>query len=561
MKQIHLSFLLFAIPCLLSAQSKVDVLSMDLNANGKTKTSKFVKATYDNETGAKLTFVNIDCDGSTSVGGSTVTFTAKELDYNLEHLHFDKNFTFKSLEKEKINGLNNVLPLYPVLGQDYLINSNYHYLPGANAKGGWLDQYALGVKTIAMDKGGFYACDQRIVPQKQTVQISFPGESILYAHSTMDGVYLLTQNSQAETTVNIRYFDHAGNQKSSSSLMFNYGMSSKVNVLNKANGGLDLIMIAQPTDKYNKYGIKIDKIKSNPLEFEYIRIDGSNLSVKERFTFNAQSTQWYPENVVESNGAVYVLGAAAKKVKLNEYHFGGIMTTEGMNFQNWLRIDELENYQILKVKEGKAAYAKSYTSEDMSKTQSLVNGSKGNNNPNGYFRLQEIKVVNDNLYITGQNSSMGKDGGDDRKQEFMMLIDDKGELNKLFYVGKSNYSNSNMFFSTDNKSVYWAIYDYSNYNVRANKLIPVQVIAGGNLVGGDDRVITSKRKIDEGPLLQIVKIDLVNKVAGDLETFGKDEYTLFDECKILYTNHSEVAFLGLAGNVNERTAKIIRLKL
>lgn len=560
MKQIHLSFLLFAIPCLLSAQSKVDVLSMDLNANGKTKTSKFVKATYDNETGAKLTFVNIDCDGSTSVGGSAVTFTAKELDYNLEHLHFDKNFTFKSLEKEKINGLNNVLPLYPVLGQDYLINSNYHYLPGANAKGGWLDQYSLGVKTIAMDKGGFYACDQRIVPQKQTVQISFPGESILFSHSTMDGVYLLTQNSQAETTVNIRYFDHAGNQKSSSSLLFNYGMSSKVNVLNKANGGFDLVMIAQPTDKYNKYGIKIDKIKSNPLEFEYIRIDGSNLNVKERFTFNAQSTQWYPENVIESNGAVYVLGAAAKKVKLNEYHFGGIMATEGSNFQNWLRIDELENYQIVKVKEGKAEYVKSYTPEDMSKSQSLVNGSKGNNNPNGYFRLQEIKVVNENLYITGQNSSMGKDG-DDRKQEFMMLIDDKGELNKLFYVGKSNYSNSSMFFSPDSKSVYWAIYDYSNYNVRANKLIPVQVIAGGNLVGGDDRVITSKRKIDEGPLLQIVKIDLVNKVAGDIETFGKDEYTLFDECKILYTSQSEVAFLGLAGNVNERTAKIIRLKL
>lgn len=550
----------FAVPCLLAAQTKVDVMSIDLNANGKTKTSKFVKATYNNEAGAKLTFVNIDCEGKTSVVGNTATFTAKELDYHLEHLYFDRNFTFKNLEKEKINGLNNVLPLYPVLGQDYLINSNYHYLPGANAKGGWLDQYALGVKTIAMDKGGFYACDQIIVPQKQSVQISFTGESILYAYSTMDGVYLLTQNSQSETTVNIRFFDHAGNQKSSSSVLFNYGMASKVNVLNKANGGLDLVLIAQPTDKYNKYGIKIDKIKSNPLEFEYIRIDGLNLNVKERFTFNAQSTQWYPENVVESNGAVYVFGAAAKKVKLSEYHFGGIMTTEGSSFQNWLRIDELENYQILKVKGDKAEYVKSYTPDDMSRAQSLVNGSKGNNNPNGYFRLQEIKVVDDHLYITGQNSSMGKDG-DDRKQEFMMLIDDKGELSKLFYVGKSNYSNSNMFFSSDKKSVYWAIYDYSDYTVRANKLIPVQVIAGGNLVGGDDRVITSKRKIDEGPLLQIVKIDLVNKVAGDIETFGKDEYTLFDECKILYANPSEVAFLGLAGKINERSAKVIRLKL
>ncbi len=455
--------------------------------------------------------------------------------------------------------MNNVLPKYPVLGQDYLINSNFHYLPGANAKGGWLDQYSLGVKTIAMDKDAYFACDQKIVPQKESIQISFPGESILFSYSNMEGVYLITQNSQSETTVNIRYFDHSGNQKQTSSFTFNYGMSAKVNILKNENGGEDLILIAQPTAKYNKYGVKIDKIKSTPLEFEYIRIDGSNLKLKERFTFNALSTQWYPETVLEKNGSVYVFGAASNKVKLNEYHFGGIMSTEGSDFQNWLRIDELENYQFIKIKGGKAEYVKSYTPEQMSKSQVLVPGSKGSNNPNGYFRLQEINIVNDKLYITGQNSSMGKDG-DDRKQEFMMLIDEKGELSKLFYVPKSNYSNSNMFFSPDNKSMYWAIYDYSNYTVRANKLIPVQVMAGGFLVGGDDRVITSKRKIDDGPLLQLVKIDLVNNSAGAIETFGKDEYTLFDECKILYSNQTEVAFLGLSGNVKDRTAKIIRLK-
>lgn len=555
-----LSFLLFAIPCSIFAQSNVEVKTVDLNANGKSKTSKIVKASYDNENGAKLTFVNINCDGNTSVGGSSVTFSAKELDYDFEHLLFDKDFNFKNIEKEKIYGLNNTLPKYPVLGQDYLINSIFHYLPGANAKGGWLDQYSLGVKTIAMDKGAYFACDQKIVPQKESVQISFPSESILFSHSTMEGVYLLTQNSQSETTVNVRYFDHSGNQKQNSSFSFNYGMCSKVNVLKNENGGLDLIVIAQPTDKYSKYGIKIDKIKSNPLEFEYIRIDGSNLKLKERFTFSALSTQWYPESVIENNGAVYVLGSASKKVKLSEYHFGGIMTTEGSSFQNWLRIDELENYQFIKIKGGKAEYVKSYTPDQMINSQSLVNGSKGSNNPNGYFRLQEIKILYDKLFITGQNSSMGKDG-DERKQEFMMLIDDKGELNKLFFVPKSNYSNSNMFFSPDNKSVYWAIYDYSNYTVRASKSIPVQVIAGGFLIGGDDRIITSKRKIDDGPLLQIVKIDLTNNTAGDLETFGKDEYTLFDECKILYSNETEVTFLGLSGNVKDRTAKIIRLKL
>lgn len=544
---------------MLFSQTNIEVKTVDLNANGKSKTSKIVGASYDQQIGTKLSFVNIQCDGSTSVGASSVTFSAKELDYYFEHLNFDDNFNFKSIENEKINGLNNALAKYPVLGQDYKINSIYHYLPGANAKGGWLDQYSLVVKTIAMDKVAYFACDQIVKAQKEKTLISFPGESILFSYSTMDGVYLLTQNSQSETTVNVRYYDHDGNQKVTSNFTFNYGMCAKVNVLKNENGGEDLVLIAQPTEKYSKYGIKIDKIKSNPLEFEYIRIDGTNLKVKERFNFNALSTQWYPETVLEKNGSVYVLGAASKKVKLSEYHFGGIMTTEGSSFQNWLRIDELENYQFIKVKGGKAEYVKSYTPDYMAKSQSLVSGAKGGNNANGYFRLQEIKVINEKLFISGQNSSMGSNG-DERKQEFVMLIDENGELNKLFYVPKSNYANSNMFISADNKTMYWAVYDYSNYEVRANRLMPVQVIAGGFLAGGDDRVITSKRKIDEGPLLQIVKIDLSTNTAGPLETFGKDEFTLFDECKILYQNQSEVVFLGLSGAIKDRSAKIIKLK-
>lgn len=560
MKHSFLSFLMFTLPALIFAQSKVEVKTVDLNANGKSKTSKIVTSTYDEKTKeSKLIFVKTLCEGSETKNATTRTFTAKELSYEFEHLTFDKDYNFKSIEKENISGLQNAIMKYPIMGKDFQITSSYSYLPGANAKGGWLDQYSYGVKTIAQTRDGFFYCDQKIVPQKESLKIPFPGESVLFSYSLMSGVILLTQNSQSETTVNARFFDHEGNQKSTSSFVFNYGMSAKVNVLKNESGGEDFVLIAQPTEKYNKYGIKIDNIKSNALEFEYIRIDGASLKVKERFTFNAINTQWYPETVIEKNGAVYVFGPASNKVKLNEYHFGGILTTEGLSFQNWLRIDDLKNYQFIKVKEGKTEYVKSYTPDYMEKSQSLITGAKGGNDANGYFRLQEIKIVNDKLYITGQNSSMGKEG-DDRKQEFMMLIDAKGDLEKLFYVPKTNYANSNMFFSPDNKSMYWSIYDYSNYEVRSNRLIPVQVMAGGFLAGGDDRAFTGKRKIDDGPLLQIVKIDLVTNSAGALETFGKDEYTLFDECKVLYTNEKEVVFLGLAGKVNERTAKIISLK-
>lgn len=532
----------------LIAQSNVEVKTIELVANGKGKSSKIVEAIFNPETKeSKLTFVSTSCDGS----GKT-----DEIKYNFEHLSFDENFNFKKIEKESIDGLGNVIFKYPVLGINQEFKSKFCYLPGANGKGGWLSQYEYIVKgNPAADY-----CYQILGAQKGSLEIPFPGEGILFSNTTMDGVLVLTQNSQAESTVNVKYFDHSGNEKKQSSFKINYGFAAKGIVLKTENGGEDIVLIVQPTEKFNKYGIKIDKVKSNPLEFEYIRIDGNSLQVKDRFVFNAISTQWIPEYIVEKNGAVYVFGQAANKLKMNEYHYGGIMTTEGLDFQNYIRIDELENYQFIKVKNGTLEYVSSITPSDMAGVEKLIDGAKGKNNPSGYFRKQEIKIVDDKIYLTGQNTKIGSNG-DIRSQEFMMMFDEKGKLTNLFFVPKSNYANSNMFFSADKKTMYWAIYDYSKYDIKSFKFIPTQIVAGGSVVGGDDHAFDEKRKIDEGPELQIVKFNLIDKTAGPLENFGKDEYTLFDEKPVLYSNDKEVVFIGVAGKINERQSKVIKLKL
>jgi hypothetical protein len=549
---------LFTATNLLQAQSNVQVKTVDLNANGKTKSSKLVTSDFNATTGeSKLTFVKTVCDGNETQGYNSRTFTAKDIIYNFEHLHFDRDFGFQKLEQEQIKGLNNAIVKYPVNGKGFDLTSNYGYVTGANQKGGWLSQYEYVVNMYASARDGFFFCDQRIEAQKTSLEVPFPAEGAIFNHSTMDGVIVLTQNSQTETTLNIRLYDHSGDKKAESSMKFDYAIALKGIVLKNEAGGEDIIVIAQPTGKYNKYGIKVEKVKADPLEFEYIRIDGTTTNVKERFTFKAVSTQWYPETVVEHNGAVHVLGPAAAKVKLSDYHFGGIMTTEGLSFQNYLRIDELENYQFIKAKGGKAEYVKSLTPDQMAAASTLVAGAKGGNSPSGFFRLQEMKFVDDALFITGQNLTMGKEG-DNRKQEFIMMINGSGDLTNLFYVPKSNYANSNMFVAPDKKSMYWAIYDYSEHDVHAYRKIPVQIITG-YVKGGDDKAMVGKRKIDEGPLLQIVRFDLTNKTAGPLETFGKDEYTLFDESPVLYANDKEVVFLGLAGKVKERVTKVITL--
>jgi hypothetical protein len=544
---------------LLHAQSNVQVKTVDLNANGKTKSSRLVTSDFNAATGeSRLTFVKTVCDGDETRGYNSKSFTARDIIYNFEHLHFDRDFSFKKLDTEQINGLQNAIMKYPVNGKDFILNSYYGYVPGANAKGGWLGQFEYAVKMYATSRDGFFYCDQVIEAQKTGLEIPYPAESAVFNHTTMDGVFVLTQNSQTETTVNIRYYDHSGNSKAQTSMKFDYAIALKGTVLKNEKGGEDIIVIAQPTGKYNKYGIKVEKVKADPLEFEYIRIDGTTAQVKERFTFKAVSTQWYPEEAMEHNGAVYLFGPAAAKVKLSEYHFGGIMTTEGGSFQNWLRIDELENYQFIKVKGGKTEYVKSLTPDQMAAVSTVVPGAKGSNSPSGFFRLQEMKFVDDALFITGQNLTMGKEG-DNRKQEFIMMINGSGDLTNLYYVPKSNYANSDLFVAPDKKSMYWAIYDYSEHEVHAYRKIPVQIITGF-VKGGDDHAMVGKRKIDDGPMLQLVRFDLTNRTAGPLETFGKDEYTLFDESPVLYANDKEVVFLGLAGKVKERVTKVITLK-
>jgi hypothetical protein len=556
---LALGALLLATTNLLLAQTNVQVKTVDLNANGKTKSSKLVTSNFDNTTGeSRLTFVKTVCEGDETRGFNSKSFTARDIAYNFEHLHFDRDFNFKNLELEQIKGLQNAIMKYPVNGKDFILNSYYGYVPGANAKGGWLSQYEYAVKMYANTRDGFFYCDQVIEAQKTGLEIPYPAESAVFNHTTMDGAIVLTQNSQTETTVNIHYYDHSGKSKAQSSMKFDYAIALKGIVLKNEGGGEDIIIIAQPTGKYNKYGIKVEKVKADPLEFEYIRIDGTSTKVKERFTFKAVSSQWYPEYAEEHNGAVHVFGPAAAKVKLSEYHFGGIMTTEGGSFQNYLRLDDLENYQFLKVKDGKTAYVKSLTPDQMAAASTAVPGAKGGNNPHGFFRLQEMKFVDDALYITGQNATLGKEG-DNRKQEFIMMINGSGDLTNLYYVPKSNYANSNMFFAPDKKSMYWAIYDYSEHEVHAYRKMPVQIITG-YVKGGDDHAMVGKRKIDDGPMLQIVRFDLANKTAGPLETFGKDEYTLFDESPVLYANDKEVVFLGLAGKVKERVTKVITLK-
>lgn len=541
------------------AQIPLDVKTIDLSANGKNKRSRFVIANFDKDSKeVKLTFNTTDCEAE--AGAGIVTFYG--VNYNFEHLKFDENFQFKTLEKESVLGLGKALGIAPVLGKDFDIKEPFGYINSANREGSALNQMEYQVKLYANTGKYLNYCSQRIVAKKTGVQISLKGEGALYNHSRVDDVVSFAWLSPAGTetaTVFIRIFAHDGTEKLKSSFDLPYKNFAATSIkIAKENGGWDYAMILQPTSSWNKYGVKIAQTKTNPQEFEYVRIDGSTLQVKERFTFTAANTQWFVEQAVEKDGALYLLGQSSSKVEMTGYSYGAFSTIEAGDFGNQVRIDKLQNYQIMKVKDGKMEYINAITPADMAKVQTAIAGTKGSNEPNGYFRMQELKFVNDKMYITGQYNKPGT--LDERKQEFMMIVNESGKVSNLFFVPKKNYANSNMFVSGDKKTMFWAIYDYSNYEIQATKMKPVQISAIGFLEGGTDHAFLGARSNDDGPELQLVKIDLASNTPSALQICGKEEYTLFDDTPVLYSNDTEVVFFGVAGKNKERVAKVIKAK-
>lgn len=544
------------------AQVQLDIKTVDLSGNGKSRAARFVGASQPAGTDEiKLTFSTKSCE--TRDLGATIAFEGTN--HNFEHVIFDNQFHFKRLDKETVLGLPKALAIAPVLGKGVEVNEPFGYVQGASREGTWLEQHKYYSQVYGSPGTSIYAsgCLERLEAKRTGVKILFPGEGFLYSNPLYDGVvtisYAAIGNTEAVKMMTRIYGDD-GNKKMESTFDVPYkNFAARIVKYKRHDGVYDYIMILQPTKGYNKYGVKVAQTKSNPLEFEYIHIDGKTLEIKERFPFTAVNSQWCIEQVIEQDGALYLMGSSAATPELTNYAYGAYGIGEGGNNALWVRIDELENFQVMKVQNGKVGYINAITPDDMKKVQQSVAGSKGSNSPVGYFRLQEIKFIANKIYITGQNNEIGKTG-DDRKQEFMMVLGETGKIEHLLYVPKSSYTDANMFVSQDNKTLYWAIYDYAEFSITAQKKEPTQ-IRQGFVVGGNDHTITNKRRDDDGPQLQLVKIDLPSFTASALQKCGEDDYTLFDDAPVLYATNKEVVFLGVSGGKKDRVTKFIKLAL
>ncbi len=542
-----------------AAQLSVDVKTIDLSKNGKSKSARLVDSKKDPVTGQMtLTFSSTLCDADET----STSYTMKGLIYNFEHLTFDKDLNFVKKEDQQVEGLWNALKSAPVLGRNYKLDTDNRYTlaQGPSGKGGSsLVKLEYGIEVVGrVDKANRGFCNE-ILKLHKVDTYPLTAEGTIYAHSVPGGMRVITQDGKPDTKIMARYFDVNGHIKAESSFNVPYVFAMHFTTFATEAGGEDILIIVQPTEKVKNKWVTLTDVKADPTEFEFIRLDGKSMQVKDRFTFKSNHTNWLAEHVYEKDGALYVMGQLSKDKKYAPYNYGPFVHIEG-SFKNYVSTQTLENFQIMKVVNGKPVYVSLITPAMMKKVNTAIKGAKGSGDPSAFFRLQEIKTAGNRLLISGQKTALGKTN-DDRQQEFIMFIDEKGQLETLFYVPKQNYANSNMFFSADHKKLYWAIYDYSEYEISATKLLPVTIYGGGLIQGGSDHTFLGKRNDDDGPQLQLVEFDLEKNKASELQLIGKDQFTLYDDFPVLYADQQEVVFLGVSGKSKARVSHLIKLKL
>lgn len=270
--------------------------------------------------------------------------------------------------------------------------------------------------------------------------------------------------------------------------------------------GGDFVLVFAPT---GGPGMK-KTADPDPLNFTYIRVDGTNATVKERISFKSLNAYWDVASITEFDNEVYLYGAANSKN--NDKYFN---VQSGGTKQS--------DFMIMKVVSGKVAYL---TNTNLDEFEAKLDGPPSQKKVPAYkgkkFIVGDMEIAsNGDLLIYGQNFKPKEDGVD-----FLDVIvfhfDDQGKLKRQYGLdveeknkyAKANFTESYFIESEDGSSMYWIIME----------------IAGARDSWGKFRAFTYPR---------IGKIDMNNAKVSDFMALGQekgDKYFLENSFPILPTS-------------------------
>jgi hypothetical protein len=300
---------------------------------------------------------------------------------------------------------------------------------------------------------------------------------------------------------------------------FDYQCLMSTKEIETAPGVFDYIFVT------NTINYKKSKAVLAPAnQYEYIRVDGKNFEIKERIKFEGVYTKWTLDEVIEENGALYIMGAC------------GNSATEHMGF--YVTPKEKEGFQIAKIKDGKLEYIKAFTEKEAEAAIKIPEGLKGKVDVGFQFMNMHLYVKNGRIVYEGQSLINNK-----FKAIVNIVIGVNGDLETIiaqpFYDGAS-YSTH---FSKDGNTLYWILGDAMEYNKY------------------DNGVFYSKKAREVVNAIGVVKYDMNAKSAVHQNLMNDDWAVLYTN-PLLYESDSEIVLNGikLSKKAKESEAIFVMIK-
>lgn len=501
-----------------------------------------------------ITYGKANCNMSKDKDFWSTTYTYKGLAWDFNKVLFSPDLQYQNTEKKQFDNTKSALSYAPVFGKYFYptptASVGSSLLKGTGGLTGrpFTADY-IGQKVVAADIAitGFKIAVSRIDTDIQTftdpktgrpleycnespvyallssesakeekgqrwiAQFSDPvinGGNILFATS---GVY----NEPGKAHYVFRSYETSGSIKKELIFTTDYYAMVSGNAITLADGSRDYIVTIRTVD----YTDKKAPLGSKDATFmEYLRIDGKTLELKERIAFNSKTSAWLIEEVLEKDGAVYLMGPA-----------GG--NTDKAGFTIYRNSKDLTNFQITKFKGGKLEYVTSTGADEFEAKSQVMPGTKGKGVGNVILlpslQDREYEIVNGRVMISAQQMTVDKYGFASSQDNMVLWsFDTKGQLIAQYVKPESSPCQSDLIFNKDGSKAYWALYDYDVWN----KV---------------DLAFTEPKDYKFiAPQLQIATIDNSTNKIESFQVFGEEEYALAFKNELLFVSDTHVGFNG-----------------
>lgn len=523
--------LLLAISFSLQAQVEVTTRSFELESQNKHKEWKIIDAGRDASNEIYIKFAKPICDMSKDTWTGTKTY--RGFKWDIDKLYFNDAFEYKKTESKNYSSSEEA-----TLSNENVFGKVFMPLSTKGVGGSVISGVAMPprhisnkflftnivVPAVAVSgfkiKTSYISCGPIAASCNEYVTISelnsenakeSKGQQWIptYNNPIPNGGNILfgtagVNPDETKTHYVFRQYDENGAVKLDKGFSFDYQCLISAKEIETAPGIFDYIFVA------NTINYKKSKGALAPAnQYEYLRVDGKTFEVKERIKFTGVYTKWILDNVIEKDGALYLMGACSNSA------------TEYMGF--YVLPKEKEGFQVAKINNGKLEYIKAVTVKEAETALKIPEGLKGKADVTFQFAPAKVQVVNGKISFAPQIFKDGKYGA-----MVNMIFGTNGDLETYLVKPEKDYARGTTFFSKDGKTMYWILDDFGVYNTI-----------------NQDYTLTPKKARFVVSSIGIVKYDMDTKITAAFQNLENDDWGVLFSNPVLFENDKEIVLNGL----------------